>query len=217
VLTRFTRGARSVVARAYEVAVRDRSPNIGEDHLLEALLDDEEGRALLDAVAGAAERAQIRAEVEQARRTGSLTAAETDSLAALGIDADAVVRQIEDQLGVGALADSGLRSPSRWRPAMSATVLRALEEAERHLGLTGGRSLGVEHLTLGLVSAPSVVAESLARRGVTVATVRASVGARSEGVDVDEQRGHGGGGDRGAGPPDALRHHRRAERGVAAG
>jgi len=175
-LNRLTRGARSVVARAYECAVRDESPEISEVHILEALLDDEEGRVLLENVVGDTERAQIRAEIEQARRKGGLTATETDALAGLGIDVDAVVGQIEEQLGAGALADSGTRPPSRWqRPMMSGTVLRALEEADRQVGMTGGHSLGVEHLALGLVSAPGVVAESLARRGVTIATVRASV------------------------------------------
>jgi ATP-dependent Clp protease ATP-binding subunit ClpA len=175
-LTRFTPGVRSVVGRAYEYALRDRSQEIGEDHLLEGLLDDEEGGVLLEAVAGDAERAQIAAEIEQARRTGGLTATETDALAGLGIDVDAVVGRIEELLGAGALADSGTRPPSRWqRPMMSGTVLRALEEAERQVGMAGGHSLGVEHMALGLVSTPSVLSESLARRGVTVATVRASV------------------------------------------
>lgn len=173
-LIRLTRGARSVVARAYECAVRDEVSEIGEVHLLEAVLDNEEGKILLEAVAGEAERAQIRAEIEQARRKGGLTETETDALAGLGIDADAIVRQIEEQLGEDVLGESGPGSARRWRPAMSGTALRALEEAERHLRGAGGRSLTVEHLALGLVSAPSVVAESLARRGVTVATVRAS-------------------------------------------
>ena len=176
-LNRLTRGARSVVARAYECALREGSPEIGVEHLLEALLDDEEGKGLLGDFAADAERVQIRAEVEQARRKGGLTATETDALAGLGIDVDAVVGQIEEQLGAGALADAGSRPPSRWRPAMSGSARLVLEEAERYLGATGGRSLGVEHLALGLVSAPSVVSESLARRGVTVVTVRASAGA----------------------------------------
>ena len=32
---------------------------------------------------------------------------------------------------------------------MSGTVLRILEEAERQVAVVGGRSLGIEHLTLG--------------------------------------------------------------------
>ncbi len=170
-----------VVGRAYEDALRDRSPEIGEGHLLMALLDDEEGGVLLEAVAGDAERAQIRAEVERARRTGGLTATETDALAGLGIDVDAVVGRIEEQLGAGALADSRTRSPRGWRPALSGTVLRVIEEAERQVGMAGGHSLVVEHLALGLVSTPSVVSESLARRGVTAATVRASAAAAGRG------------------------------------
>lgn len=174
-MTQCTAGARSVVAGAYGYALRDRSQEIGEDHLFEALLDAEEGSVLLGAVAGDAERAQVAAEVGQARRTGGLTATETDALASLGIDVDAVVGRIEEQLGAGALADLGTRPPSRWqRPMMSGTVLRALEEAERQGGMTGGHSLGVQHVVLGIVSTPSALSEALARRGVTVATVSAS-------------------------------------------
>lgn len=171
-LTRFTRGARSVLGGAYQCAVLDSSPEIGAEHLLEALLDEEEGRDLLEEVAGDAERTQIRAEIEHARRTANLTAMETNALAGLGIEVDAVIRRIEEQLGAGALADPGRRSPSRWRPAISGSTRLVLEEAERQLGLTGGRSLAVVQLALGLVSAPTVVSDLLARRGVTVLTVR---------------------------------------------
>lgn len=173
-LNRLTRAAQSVIVAAYESARLDGSPEIGEEHLLLGLLDDAEGRALLEGVTSDSERAQIKAEVEQVRRHGGLTATETDALAGLGIDVDAVVRQIEEQFGVDALADSGSRSPSRWCPAMSGSAGLVLEEAERQLCATGGRSLTVAHLALGLVSARGGVFELLARRGVTVDTVQAS-------------------------------------------
>lgn len=167
-------GARSVVARAYEEARRDGSPEIDEGHLFQALLADGEGRTLLVDVAGDVERAQIQAELDQARGRGGLTATETEALAGWGIDVDAVVRQIEEQGGAKAEADSGSRSPGRWRPAISSSALLVLEEAEQHLRATGGRSLRVEHLVLGLVSGARVLSESLARRGITLVTVRAA-------------------------------------------
>lgn len=165
-----------MVTRAYELAQRDGSPQIGDDHLLWALLDNEQGRVLLSQVVGASERAQLAEEVERVRRRGGVTAGEADALASFGIDVDAVVGQIEHQLGAGALADSSPSRVRRWAGAvMSGPAVRTLAEAQRHLGLAGGRSLGIEHLVLGLVSAPGVVSESLARRGITAVTVAASL------------------------------------------
>ncbi len=173
-LSRLTPGVRAVVARAYRLAQRDGLQQIGEGHLLWALLDDEQGGVLLAKVVGASERAQVADEMEQARRRGGVTEGEADALAGFGIDVDAVVGQIEEQMGVGALAGSGPSTARRWNgPLMSAPVLRALAEAQRYLSLAGGRSLGVEHLVLGLVSAPGVVSESLARRGINASTVAA--------------------------------------------
>ena len=172
-LTRFTPAVRSVMAQAYERAVQEGSAQIGETHLIDALLDDEEGAVLLQAVAGNEARAQIAAEFDEARRAGGLTATETDALAALGVDVGALVGGIEEQLGAGALAGSGAGSSRHWqRPAMSGTVLRVLDEAERQAAVVGGRSLGIEHVALAVVSTPSLLSESLARHGITVETVR---------------------------------------------
>jgi ATP-dependent Clp protease ATP-binding subunit ClpA len=181
-LSRLTPGVRAVVTRAYGSAQRDGSPQIGDDHLLWALLDDEQGQVLLSGVGGAPDRAELAEEMEQARRRGGVTAGEAEALAGYGIDVDAVVGQIEQHLGAGALAGSGPSSVRHWTgPAMSGPAVRALAEAQRHLGLAGGRSLGVEHLVLGLVSTPGFVSESLARRGITAATVAASLAAAQRG------------------------------------
>jgi len=174
-LNRLTPEAKSVVAQAYECALRDRTREIREEHLLEALQASPDGGRLLGGVADDGERAQIRAEIEQARRRAGVTATEAGALAEFGIDLDAVVLQVENKLGSGALL-AGSKRASRWRgPVLSATVIHVFEEAERHLRVTGGRSLRVEHLVLGVLSAPSVVAESLARRGLTVAEVSAAI------------------------------------------
>ncbi len=177
-MSRLTPEVRAVVARAYGLAQRDGSQQIGEDHLLSALLDDEQGGVLLAKVAGASERAQVAEEMEQARRRGGVTDGEADALAGFGIDVDAVVAQIEQQLGAGALTGPRRRAARRWTgPVMSGPAVRVLAEAQRYLSLAGGRSLGVEHLVLGLVSSAGIVSESLARRGITAATVSASLGA----------------------------------------
>ncbi len=177
-MSRLTPEVRAVVARAYGLAQRDGCRQVSEGHLLWALLDDEHGGALLAKIAGASERAQVAEEIEQARRRGGVSDGEADALAVLGINVDAVVAQIEEQLGAGALAGSGPRPARRWTdPVMSGPAVRVLAEAQAHLSLAGGRSLGVQHLVLGLVSAPGVVSESLARRGINASTVLAWVAA----------------------------------------
>ena len=182
-VTRFTPAIRAVVARAYEQAVREGSPEIGEAHLFEALLDDDIGAVLLEAVAGDEVRMRVVAEIEQARRTGGLTAAEADALAGLGVDVGALVGRIEGQLGADALAGPGTGRQGRWpRLVLSGTVLRAFDEAEHQVGVAGGRTMGIEHLALGIVSTPCLLSESLARRGITVETVR-------EMVEVERRRG----------------------------
>ena len=182
-LTRFTPAVRSVVARAYKRAVREGSAEISETDLFEALIEDEEGAVLLDAVAGDEVRARVVAEIDQARSGGGLTAMETDALAKLGVDVGALVRRIEEQLGANALAGPRVGPQSQWQaPLMSGTVLRILEEAERQVAMVGVRSLGIEHLTLAIVLTPSLLSESVARRGITVESVKHSVA-------VQRQRG----------------------------
>ena len=180
-MSRLTPAAKSVVVRGYEYAARDQAGQIREEHLLEALLADSEGSRLLgDRLVDEDVLRQFLGELEDSRRKGGLTVAEEAALGSLGIDVDAVVQQIEDQFGTQALAAEEPKPPRWWRkPAFSADAVRVLTEAERHLSATGGRSLGVEHLALGLVSAPTALAESLARRGVCEASVRDQLVARS--------------------------------------
>lgn len=180
-MTRLTPAAKSVVVRGYEYAARDQAGQIREEHLLEGLLADSEGSRLLgDRLVDEDVLRQLLGELGDSRRKGGLTVAEEAALSSLGIDVDAVVQQIEDQLGTQALAAEEPKRPRWWhKTAFSADAVRVLTEAERHLSATGGRSLGVEHLVLGLVSAPSVLAESLARRGISEASVRDGLAARS--------------------------------------
>ena len=64
-LSRLTPGVRAVVARAYGLAQRDGLQQIGEGHLLWALLDDEQGGVLLAKVVGASERAQVADSIDE--------------------------------------------------------------------------------------------------------------------------------------------------------
>jgi hypothetical protein len=166
-----------VVVRAYDHAVQEGSRELGETHLFEALLDDEMGAVFFEAVVGAEVRADVVAEIELARRTGGLTTAETEALAGLGVDVGALVGRIEERLGAGALAGQQAGQRNRWqRLPLSGTVVQTLDEGERQAALVGSRSLGIEHLALGVVMTPSLLAESLARRGITVDTVKSAAG-----------------------------------------
>jgi len=181
IVSRLAPAAKSVVGLGYEYAVRDRAGVIGEEHLLEALLADAEGSRLLGGASVEASLLQeVLAELAESRRKAGLTAAEEAALAGLGIDVDAVIGQIEDQLGSQALvADVPARAHWWQKPVLSREAARVLAEAERHLSATQGRSLGVEHLVLGLVSVPGVLSESLARRGIDEASVRVALAAES--------------------------------------
>jgi len=183
--TRVTAAAQSVMEQAYECAVRDRVGEIGEDHLLEALLADPQGAVLLGGRSvGEDVVRNVRGELEDRRRKGGLTAAEEGALAGLGINLDAVVDRIEDQLGTGALAGSDPKRNRWWRrPDFSADVIRILADAERQLAATGERSLGIEHMVLAMVSVPGFTSESLARHGVSEANVRTALVAKQAGGD----------------------------------
>ncbi len=179
-ISRLSPEATSVMVRSYECAVRDHAGQIREEHLLEALLVDGEGGRLLGAGLLAHDVVQqVRGELENSRRKGGLTTAEEAALGSVGIDVDAVLQRIEDQLGTHAVATDEPKRPRWWRrPVVSVDTVRILTEAERHVSVTGGRSVGVEHLVLGMVSVPTALAESLARRGVREASVRAVLAAR---------------------------------------
>jgi ATP-dependent Clp protease ATP-binding subunit ClpA len=179
-VSRLTPAAKSVMARGYQYASRDHAGEIREEHLLEALVADTDGRRLLgDRAFGEDMLRQIRAELADSRRKAGLTAAEESALAGLGIDVEAVVHHIEDQFGARAMAAGETKRPRWWhKPVFGPEAVRVLAEAERHLSAAGGRSLGVEHLSLALVSAPSAIGESLVRRGVSESTVREALAAQ---------------------------------------
>ena len=180
-VTLLTPAVKSTVARGSEYAARDHVGEIRPDHLFAAVLEDADGRRLLGGQALTEDALrQVFGDLETSRRKGGLSAAEESALAGLGIDLDTVVGQIEDRLGTQALAGGQQLRPRWWhKPVLSQESVRILAEAERHLSAAGGRSLGVEHLCLALVSAPSALAESLARRGVSETSVRAAMSQRA--------------------------------------
>ncbi|MFJ8843791.1 Clp protease N-terminal domain-containing protein [Streptomyces cyaneofuscatus] len=182
---RFTQGARATVKGAVAQAERVGAGSVTEEHLLLALLDQEGSRAsfALAALGLSGRRASLDAAFAEARRRGGLTKADTEALAGIGIDVDAVVGRVEGTHGEGAL-DAGRRSRRWWsghRP-FTPGAKSILEKSLRVALGRGDRFIGEEHLLLALTAAPGTVADVLAEHGATYATVhRALYGPEADG------------------------------------
>ncbi|MFJ1817639.1 Clp protease N-terminal domain-containing protein [Streptomyces sp. NPDC088139] len=168
---RFTRGARDIVTGAVGHAERADAASVTEEHLFLALLDRREGRAASAAASlGLTDRrAAVEADLVTARRHGGLTWADTDALAGLGIDVTEIVARVEEAHGEGALDRTRRRGAGR-RPFGRG----AKDVLARSLRIAVGRQdrfIGDEHLFLALTACPGVVADVLAARGATYATV----------------------------------------------
>ncbi|KAB2587923.1 Clp protease N-terminal domain-containing protein [Streptomyces arboris] len=182
---RFTQGARATVKGAVAQAERVGAGSVTEEHLLLALLEQEGSRAsfALAALGLSGRRASLDASFTEARRRGGLTKADTEALAGIGIDVDAIVGRVEGAHGEGALASG--RGSRRWwsghRP-FTPGAKSILEKSLRVALGRGDRFIGEEHLLLALTAAPGTVADVLAEHGATYATVhRALYGPEADG------------------------------------
>lgn len=176
---RFSPQARSVVTVAQREARELDHPNLGTHHLLLGILGDPEtagGRALSALGIGADEvREQIR---RSDRERSAFSEEDADALRSVGVDLDEVRRRVEEVFGAGALE----RSPSDRRGfgaghlPVTARSKKALELALREALHLGHRSIGTEHLLLGLVRDEGCsAARLLAARGVDRERVRSEV------------------------------------------
>jgi ATP-dependent Clp protease ATP-binding subunit ClpA len=178
---RFAEDARAVVAGAQAQAVGLDHGWIGTEHLLLSLLDDPERRAT-EVLAGHGVTAPwVRDEVERivGRGTADLDA---DALATLGIDLDAVRERVERTFGPGALARRRGRRGGRGGVCIgghvpfTARAKKVLELALREAVARGDRSIGSEHLLLGIAREGDGVAAGILRsRGVDHAVVEAAL------------------------------------------
>lgn len=167
---RFTKDARAVVTGAVEHAERGGAKTVDAEHVLLALLDREGSRAsfALAALGGGRWLESVRGALEQARRRGGLSQAETDALAGLGIDVAEIVARVEEVHGVGAM--SGDRKDRAWwsgHRSFSRGAKDVLERALRIAVARRDRHIGDEHILLALTARPGVPAEVLADHGVT--------------------------------------------------
>ncbi|MFE0516418.1 Clp protease N-terminal domain-containing protein [Streptomyces sp. NPDC058964] len=167
---RFTKDARGVVRDAVEHCERAGSQTVDAEHMLLALLDREGSRGSFALAAlGLSDRKEaVRGALDEARRRGGLSRADTDALAGLGIDVPEIVLRVEQAHGVGAM--SGDRKDAGWwsgRRTFGRGAKGVLERALRIAVTHRDRHIGDEHILLALATAPGVAAEVLADHGVT--------------------------------------------------
>jgi len=174
--------ARAVIVDAVNRALLDNANDVAAEHLLSAVLAAPSAEPFLGELDLLGQADAVLADIERARRRGGLSATDADALTDLGIDLDEVVGRVEAQLGVGAL-DDGRRATRRMLhgPAISRSFKGALQAAQLQAGAGGARALTVEHLMLGLLAQPGVVADTLAVRGCTLATARSALERRTSG------------------------------------
>jgi ATP-dependent Clp protease ATP-binding subunit ClpA len=178
---KFGSSAGEVIADALVRARAEGTSRIGEEHLFAALLASPDSGPLLSRLGEPEQAEAVRAEVREARRRGGLTAGEEQALAGLGIDLDEVVARVEARLGAGAL-DSTSAAPRRNRRAsLSPEAVAVLNAAQRQKAARGDRQTTARHLLLGLLAQPGLLADALATRGITLASVMQAVEAGGPG------------------------------------
>jgi ATP-dependent Clp protease ATP-binding subunit ClpA len=169
-LERFTRAARTVVEDAVVLAREAVSTEVRPEHLLQAMLADEECLAVRVLAGQGVPVGRLRAELDRLRTryVDGLDADDAEALAAIGIDLDEVVRRIDRNLG-----RSGAE---RRRPRFSRPAKKTLELALREAVALRHSHIGTEHLLLGLVRVEDrVVADALATCDVELDGLRAAV------------------------------------------
>ncbi len=156
---RFTDRARTVVRQARDEARTEGQRPVGTEHLLLALLADDDSlavRVLREAgVRGDDLRSRIRRHTEHAG-TG-LADADAAALREIGIDLAAIVARIEETFGPDALREAAPAPRRRWgrrRYAggpFSPRAKKVLELSLREALRLRHRHIGTEHILLGLL------------------------------------------------------------------
>jgi ATP-dependent Clp protease ATP-binding subunit ClpA len=157
---RFTAAARDAVLDAQQQAAQLRHTEIGAEHLLLAVLDqDTAGSRVLHSLG--VDRAAV------AVRVPAREVLDAQALQTLGIDMDEVRGRIEAAFGTGSLGTEPTRG--RWfrRSAglrhipFTRAAKKALEGTLREAIALGQRHIGTEHLVLGLLADPDGIARQI--------------------------------------------------------
>lgn len=160
---RFSREAKSAVMEAINEAERHGHDRVGSMHLLSALTLGGDVSAAVLAEAGITHQA-----VENGLADDSDDA---EALGVLGIDLDEVTKAVEASFGEGALSRG--QTPRKKHLPMTSGAKKALELSLREAIRLGHKTIGSEHLLLGLVRNGTGSAHSwLVERGTDLDAVR---------------------------------------------
>ena len=143
---RFTESARQVVVRAQEEARRLPSAHIGTEHLLLALLAQEDSTS----AAVLARHGLTHDSVAETIRGYGTSDLDAEALTTLGIDLDAVRDRVEATFGPGALEGGPVRSPDGHIP-FTPRAKKVLELSLREAIAGKSRSIADGHIALGLL------------------------------------------------------------------
>jgi ATP-dependent Clp protease ATP-binding subunit ClpA len=141
---------------------------LGSEHVLLALARDPQGpaSAVLDRLGVRA--STIDDEIRRTPATPPPAAIDTDALASLGIDLDAVRSKIEQTFGEGAL-EATRKGCMRLEPCLKQVLAQAVTEA-------GDKPVGDEHVLIGLTAVDaSFAARLLAKLGVSERDIRSAL------------------------------------------
>ncbi len=177
---RFTDAARQCVILAQEEARERHSDHIRSEHLLLGVsrVPHAPGAGLLS------ERGLTTSDIDTALRRNSAPA-DREALAAVGIDLDEVRRRVEETFGPAALENTAAGQRKRKRRwghiPFSADAKKVLELALREAKWLRHRTLGTEHVLLGMLHTQTGRARSiLTGRGFALEQTRIAV------VDIDQ-------------------------------
>jgi ATP-dependent Clp protease ATP-binding subunit ClpA len=175
---RFSKPARAAVVGAQEEARELRSPHIDVEHLLLGVLFEAETplRNLLADLGITYDDARV--QVSRKRDSDPLGEADAEALKSIGIDLDAVRESLEASFGQDAL-DRGAPEPRRrWRGGhipFTSGAKKTLELSLREALAHKDDHIGSEHVLLGIVRAPSPIAEAIITAHVPLADLRTKV------------------------------------------
>lgn len=157
---RFTEAARNTVIGAREEARSLGHRHIGTEHLLLAMLSPQAGVAYQVLTEAGLDQGRVRGTVEDlvGKPTKILDDRDAQALKTIGIDLQAVLARMEESFGPGALETPAPvpRKERLWRgqtlgPGFSPRAKKAIELALREAIRLHNKSLGTEHLLLGLL------------------------------------------------------------------
>lgn len=176
---RFTRQAREVVKGAVVLAAKLGQAQAGPEHLA-ACLPPAGGRAADLLAAHHVDGAELVAAARGGTVGGVLTADEVDALRSVGVDADEVLRRIEEEFGPQPVPARPARR--RLRAPMRRESVRVVQETLHQAKGLRHRELGTGHILLALLAQtePDPATRLIQARGLTYATARAALAAGGE-------------------------------------